>query len=336
MAPELDLAAAGERLAVLGPLTKQRIGHGSRSQEAIDGAFWQIAGGFYRDYLAPGRDLIDASTLAHPASVGWRRVTDTNPCAFCAMLATRGPAFTSPTNAGEGRRFHAHCGCTVEEVFGTWEPDEREQRMIDLYQQSAGGSTKDVLASMRANGQGLIYDAHVPEDQKTKPGPKPGGGGDGPPTMAGGKGGQPPPPRQSSGALGPDETPEERFHRAQPQVTERLRRHVLDGDKSGGGHRYTTRKSGKTVFPESWDDDRIIEAIDRVMRAPRLVQARGPFLVAIGEVDRVRIEVRLKLCSDEILTAHPIDGDGVARTKLVGGVLVRRPVPYGRVPVIDW
>ena len=44
-----------------------------------------------------------------------------------------------------------------------WEPTAREQPYIDLYAESASGSTKDTLAAMREPGQGIINDAHLLE-----------------------------------------------------------------------------------------------------------------------------------------------------------------------------
>lgn len=44
--------------------------------------------------------------------------------------------------------------------------------------------------------------------------------------------------------------------------------HILDGDSTGGGHRYGTGKPGKTEFPASWDDARIVDAIVDVARRP--------------------------------------------------------------------
>ena len=44
--------------------------------------------------------------------------------------------------------------------------------------------------------------------------------------------------------------------------------HILDGDRWGGGHRHGTRRPGKTEFPASWDDEKIIGHILDVARAP--------------------------------------------------------------------
>jgi hypothetical protein len=44
--------------------------------------------------------------------------------------------------------------------------------------------------------------------------------------------------------------------------------HILDGDGTGGGHRHGTGNPGKTEFPASWDDKKIINALLDVARRP--------------------------------------------------------------------
>lgn len=48
----------------------------------------------------------------------YRRVARGATCSFCLMLATRGAVYLTAETAGQGRRYHAHCDCTVELVVG--------------------------------------------------------------------------------------------------------------------------------------------------------------------------------------------------------------------------
>lgn len=73
-----------------------------------------VAGDTARLVMNSGRDTIIESVTADPRALGWSRVTDGNPCAFCRMLASRGPVYR--TKAG-GFKAHNHCGCTAEPVF---------------------------------------------------------------------------------------------------------------------------------------------------------------------------------------------------------------------------
>ncbi|MFI9076055.1 hypothetical protein ACIGW8_06055 [Streptomyces sioyaensis] len=57
-----------------------------------------------REALRAGRDLIDRASRQDRRAIGWARVTDGNPCAFCAMLASRGAIYGSQTTAASGGR----------------------------------------------------------------------------------------------------------------------------------------------------------------------------------------------------------------------------------------
>lgn len=79
--------------------------------------------------LSAGRGVIEQTVRQDRLAVGWMRVTDANPCAFCAMLASRGPVYKSAAAAGfeldpvrgPVNRYHDHCACQVIPVF-TREP----------------------------------------------------------------------------------------------------------------------------------------------------------------------------------------------------------------------
>lgn len=164
-----------------------------------DEDFWKIVGvlAVRSDRFAKwgGRETVMMSSEA--SGRVWRRVSDGDPCAFCAMLVARGGDYTSERAAltvvgrgmevsatirpdgrrkrggqakgikprgsrGLGEKFHDNCGCAVVEVIGGWTPTAEEQRFIDLYEDNAGGTPSEVLARMRANGAGILSDAHVP------------------------------------------------------------------------------------------------------------------------------------------------------------------------------
>lgn len=158
--------------------------------------FWAIVGraAVTADRWAKDGGRQTVMDSAEASGRGWRRVSDGNPCAFCALLVSRGAAYTSPESAltvvgrgqeirqgprrrggqakgrrargsrGLGEKFHDHCGCTVAEVIGVWTPTEAEQQYIDLYNQAseAGMTARETTAAMRAQGYGVINDAHKP------------------------------------------------------------------------------------------------------------------------------------------------------------------------------
>lgn len=79
--------------------------------------------------LDGSRSTIIATVHHDPVAVGWYRLTDGHPCAFCALLASRGIAYKSERSAG----FQAHndCGCTAAPAF------TRDQELPDISRQAA-------------------------------------------------------------------------------------------------------------------------------------------------------------------------------------------------------
>lgn len=144
---------------------KNFIGQGSAPDSAMGSGFNKFSGLLRRQVLAGGRMMIDATSQGDSNAVGWRRVTDGNPCTFCAMLASRGPVYQSSEKAsavaGTGLKYHSHCGCSAEIVYGDWIPTELEQQFIDSYDSAAreasrvdGVRTQDtVLWRMRRDGK---------------------------------------------------------------------------------------------------------------------------------------------------------------------------------------
>lgn len=151
--------AAALRFA--GPVrVKRLILSGMSSADAYRAALTKFAGMARRQAMMGGRLTVAATSGADRKAVGWRRVTDGNPCAFCAMLASRGPVYRDAA-AADGVQYHAHCGCTAEPAYSNvWEPDADEERFLEAYGEArarvaADGKaikTKDLLAEMRRSG----------------------------------------------------------------------------------------------------------------------------------------------------------------------------------------
>jgi hypothetical protein len=97
-------------------------------------------------------------------------------------------------------------------------------------------------------------------------------------------------------------------------ITSGRRSHILDGDDNsiGGGHRWNSRNPGKTKFPRSWDDDKVISMIQEVARRPDGLPERydNGRRQCTGTRDEVEIVVILNE-DGTIRTAHPRRGPGV-------------------------
>lgn len=156
-APALDRVAVATSLRVTGPVEAKRL-VGLNRPDVANRTLVMLSGAIGRHVMDGGRNTIIASATAERQTtgrrVGWARVTSGDPCAFCAMLASRGPVYSESTGD-----FQAHdaCGCTVEPMFrdtrSAWPPRSREWR--DLYNEAtADAESGDLLNAFRRAYEG--------------------------------------------------------------------------------------------------------------------------------------------------------------------------------------
>lgn len=111
--PRMPDAQIVSTLVARGPVVARRARlNGLDELEAWERAQAASMGAGGRLVLAGGRDALDAQE-----PLGYMRVTDGDPCYWCAMLAGRGAVYSSARNAGEMNEFHNSCGCTVLPIF---------------------------------------------------------------------------------------------------------------------------------------------------------------------------------------------------------------------------
>lgn len=135
---------------------KTLIKGGMDPVEAHAKSLTKLAGAAHRQTLMAGRLTVAKSTAQDRRAIGWRRVTDGNPCAFCAMLASRGAVYRDNISAA-GFDYHFECNCTPEAEYSTWVPTEQEEVYLDSYQRALGDlsregrphTAKNILAAMR-------------------------------------------------------------------------------------------------------------------------------------------------------------------------------------------
>lgn len=141
--PGLNVAVAQGVLDAAGPQSlKKRIGKGWPAQSALQAVSRSVQAETRKLILAGGRGVVRESGRADTVAIGYRRVSDGDPCTFCAMLVSRGPAYTSEAAAmfpggSTDDRYHNNCGCSVEIVYTDWVPTAEEQRYIDAYYTAA-------------------------------------------------------------------------------------------------------------------------------------------------------------------------------------------------------
>jgi hypothetical protein len=130
LAGPLDEAAVSGTLFVTGrDMTAKAIAAGASPQAAMQLAFVRSSGTVGRFVLGGGRDTIVRSSSADPQAQGYARVTGADPCAFCAMIASRGPVFSEDTADFEA---HDHCSCAGEPVYegSEWPGEAREYKRL--------------------------------------------------------------------------------------------------------------------------------------------------------------------------------------------------------------
>lgn len=138
-------------LLVTGPIAvKVASRNGASPEVAAAKAFTQTQGAVRRLVQEGGRDTLDATIRRDRRAIGYARVTDGKPCAFCAMLASRGAVYKESTVRF---RAHDHCGCTSEPVFRTQDYmlPGRAKEFADLWDETGGKqSGAAALAAFRA------------------------------------------------------------------------------------------------------------------------------------------------------------------------------------------
>lgn len=111
-----SMADRGEtigNLRLVGPTYARQLVDAGRT-DAASVTFTNVSGEMTRQVLNRGRDTLEGSLAADRQALGWARVTDGRPCAFCAMLASRGPVYSKQRG---GFKAHGHCGCMLQPVY---------------------------------------------------------------------------------------------------------------------------------------------------------------------------------------------------------------------------
>ena len=155
--PPVDAAVLSGTLDSTGPWTFLKgIQAGKTPPQALQGAGVRMSGAASRLVLQPLREVVIESVKADPEAIGWARLTASNPCSFCALLASRGFAYKTEQAAG----FKAHDACRCVAVAGFSNDDAELLYSKDLqdawWKVTDGLSGKDARNAWRRwwNAQG--------------------------------------------------------------------------------------------------------------------------------------------------------------------------------------
>lgn len=88
-------------------------------------------------------------------------------------------------------------------------------------------------------------------------------------------------------------------------LTAQARRHILYGDRRGGGHFHTADKPCKSEFPAFWSEDRIIKAIKRIAANDNLPWRRESNGYQVVEQTSGTIIVRVVKSGNRVITGYP-------------------------------
>lgn len=146
--PALPVEQVTTSLFVTGPVQiKRAVGSGVLLTRAVATAEATSAASAMRLSLNGGRDTIRRSIDADDQALGYARAASGNACAFCAMLASRGPVYGEESGDFAA---HDHCTCGVEPVYredAGWPPNSERYR--DVWQE-AKAADGDTLSNFRA------------------------------------------------------------------------------------------------------------------------------------------------------------------------------------------
>jgi hypothetical protein len=116
---------------------------------AMQNGLVEVSGAVSRLALNGGRDTIEQAVMRDPQALGWARVASANACAFCAMLASRGPVYKEESVDFEA---HDHCTCGSEPVYEGAEWPAGSKAYQDLWYENHG-SYNDFRAAVEGRGQ---------------------------------------------------------------------------------------------------------------------------------------------------------------------------------------
>lgn len=112
--PSVEIMASDIRGAALKGIIDGRRA-GMPIERAASNGLVRVVGALTKLVLGGGRMTIIGNVDADRQALGWTRVTSGDPCTFCRVLSSRGPAYKTEKSADF--QPHDHCSCTPEPVY---------------------------------------------------------------------------------------------------------------------------------------------------------------------------------------------------------------------------
>lgn len=132
--------------------TRRALRAGMSVPSALSQGFVMASGSAARLALEGGREAVLQTAESDGRVSGWIRVPSGNACAFCAMLASRGPVYKQESADFES---HDHCSCVAEPYYdGSAWPKVNQQYRDRWYETTGGKGGNDALNAFRAALEG--------------------------------------------------------------------------------------------------------------------------------------------------------------------------------------
>lgn len=166
---ELDFIAGTRSMHITGPVAfKQHMTVSGDELASRAVMARKMAGAVQRQTMDGDRKTTHLTIDHNRVIVGWRRVSDGNPCAWCAMLISRGAVYKSnrsatsvvgrrgnPRGAGPqaralGQSYHDHDGCTAVPLYEDEDEPADVQDLQDEWDRiTAGLSGREAVNAWR-------------------------------------------------------------------------------------------------------------------------------------------------------------------------------------------
>lgn len=129
---EVPLEEISTALLVTGPVAFKRHMARTGSEEGARRAMaTTLSGAGQRLVLAGARETVTRTVGERRQYAGWRRVADGDPCAFCAMLISRGAVYDEQTVKFQA---HDHDGCFPEPLYVRESEPPEVRRLYEEWQ----------------------------------------------------------------------------------------------------------------------------------------------------------------------------------------------------------
>lgn len=281
---------------------------------AMDKVIARVSSALLRHARKAGRDAVadtaklgrvrDAA-LKRPvgARIGYARVmSGRENCAFCAMLASRGPVYSedTATRRRDGNRYHDGCDCRAVLVLEgqKWPGQEEYLRLEQRWRKATGDlSGADMWEAWR-----LDHDSGIPGVVLRAP-------------------------RRDRALM--RTAP---YFRDEPLPrSNQLVKHSIWGwrpkhgpvtaETARNGHSFDSIREKGTFVPKRWTDQDIADAITATMEDPYLVESGPVRRIAYREIDDVMVAVEWDYNQGraKINTAYPVYGAGVQKYEKATG-----------------